>query len=867
MPYMVGNISIRHQVTEEHPHPYKLSWFKKGNEVRVSQRCLVNFSIGKKYSDEVWCDVVPMDACHMLLGRPWQFDRKTMHDGYKNTYSFKKDGETIILGPSDIRKESKNQLLSQAEFLAEAQDATNVYALVVVESNECRFDVPHEVKAILDDFADVVPDELPPGLPSMRGIQHCIDFVPGAVIPHKAAYRMNPKEHEELQRQVRELLEKGSIRESMSPCAVPGSEVIHQHKKCHFLTDEVLFLGYIVSKKGIRMDPTKVDAILSWPTPTNVHETRSFHGLASFYRRFIRNFSTLISPITECLKGSTFHWTREAHEAFELLKKKVTEAPVLILPDFDDVFEVHCDASGVGIGGVLSQNGKPVAFFSEKLNEARRKYSTYDKEFYAIIRSLEYWHHYLVSKDFILYSDHEALKYINGQHKLKPRHAKWVELMQSYSFSIKHKAGTLNKVADALSRRQALLSVMQVQTVGFEIFKELYVDDSDFAGIWEKCQRQHFQPFVIQDGFLFKSNRLCIPSCSLRELIMKEGHAGGLAGHFGVTKTVSWLSEQFYWPRMERDIARFIKKCRVCRMAKTRSTNAGLYQPLPVPVAPWIDVSLDFVLGLPRTQRNKDSIMVVVDRFSKMAHFIPCNKTYDASKVACLFLQEIVRLHGLPKTITSDRDVKFVGHFWRTLWRKMGTQLQFSSSHHPQTDGQTEVVNRSLGNLLRSLVGENPRQWDLVLSQAEFAYNRSHNRTTGKTPFEVLNKSSKCTHKYEPESKNTEKYKERVDSHRKRVVFKEGDLVWIRLGKERFPVGRFGKLQPRADGPFRVLKRINDNAYKIDLPGTYNVSATFNVADLSPYVTDSEDDEDEENHDVEQDSRANLFQAGEYGAQ
>ncbi|GJX44920.1 RNA-directed DNA polymerase, partial [Tanacetum coccineum] len=394
---------------------------------------------------------------------------------------------------------------------------------------------------------------------------------------------------------------------------------------------------------------------------------------------------------------------------------------------------------------------KTSSFFNEKLNEARQKYSTYDKEFYAIIRSLEYWHHYLVSKDFILYSDHEALKYINGQHKLKRRYAKWVELMQSYSFSIKHKAGTLNKVAGALSRRQALLSVMQVQAVGFEIFKELYVDDSDFVGIWEKCQRQPSQPFVIQDGFLFKSNRLCIPSCSLRELIMKEGHAGGLAGHFGVTKTISCLSEQFYWPRMECDIARFIKKRRVCKMAKTRSINAGLYQPLPVPVAPWIDVSLDFVLGLLRTQRNKDSIMVVVDRFSKMAHFISCNKTYDASKVGCLFLQEIARLHGLPKTITSDRDVKFVG-------RRLGL-----------------------------------------------------------------------------------------------------DSTW----EGAF---RFGKLQPRVDGPFRVLKRINDNAYKINQPGTYNVSATFNVADLSMYVTYSEDDEDEENHDVEHDSRANLFQAGEYGA-
>ncbi|GJX86205.1 RNA-directed DNA polymerase [Tanacetum coccineum] len=510
-------------------------------------------------------------------------------------------------------------------------------------------------------------------------------------------------------------------------------------KKCHFLTDKVVFLGYIVFKDGIQMDPAKVDAIISWPTPTNIHETHSFHGLASFYRRFIRNFSTIMAPITECLKGSMFYWTREADEAFELLKRKVIEAPVLTLPGFGEVFEVHCDASGVGIEGVLSQKGRPVAFFSEKLNETRRKYSTYDKEFYAIIRSLEYWHHYLISKEFILYFDHEALKYINGQHKLKPRHAKWVEFMQSYTFSIKYKAGILNKVADALSRRHTLLSTMQVQTIGYETFKELYVNDSDFAGIWQKSQDKPYPPFTIQDGFLFKGNRLCIPNCSLRESIIEEGYTGGLVGHFGVTKTMAWLNDHFYRPRMERNISRFVERCRVCKLAKTRSINAGLYQPLPVPVASWVDVSLDFVLGLPCTQRNKDSIMVVVDKFSKMAHFVPCNKTFDASKVACSFLQEIVRLHGVPKTITSDRDVKFMGHFWRTLWRKLGTKLQFSSSHHPQINGQTEVVNRRLGNLLRSLVGETPRQWNLVLPQAEFAYNRSQNRTTGKTPFEVVN--------------------------------------------------------------------------------------------------------------------------------
>jgi Integrase core domain len=161
---------------------------------------------------------------------------------------------------------------------------------------------------------------------------------------------------------------------------------------------------------------------------------------------------------------------------------------------------------------------------------------------------------------------------------------------------------------------------------------------------------------------------------------------------------------------MMKDVNHYILRCRTCHLAKTKSQNSGLYTPLPVPNAQWEDVSMDFVMGLPRTQRSKDSIMVVVDRFSKMAHFVPCTKTMDATNIADLYFKEIVKLHGIPNTITSDRDPKFVGHFWRTLWRKMGTKLQFSSAYHPQTDGQTEIVNRSLGNLLRSLVGDNIRQ-------------------------------------------------------------------------------------------------------------------------------------------------------------
>lgn len=191
--------------------------------------------------------------------------------------------------------------------------------------------------------------------------------------------------------------------------------------------------------------------------------------------------------------------------------------------------------------------------------------------------------------------------------------------------------------------------------------------------------------------------------------------------HFLRDKTLALISEKFYWPKLQKDVVKYVQRCRTCHIAKSRSQNTGLYTPLPQPQAPWEDVSMDFVVGLPKTRSGHDSILVVVDRFSKMAHFIPCKKTMDASHIADIYFKEVVRLHGIPSTITSDRDTKFVGHFWRTLWRKLGTKLQYNTAHHPQTDGQTEVVNRSLGNLLRSLVGSNKGSWCETLPQAEFA--------------------------------------------------------------------------------------------------------------------------------------------------
>lgn len=270
---------------------------------------------------------------------------------------------------------------------------------------------------------------------------------------------------------------------------------------------------------------------------------------------------------------------------------------------------------------------------------------------------------------------------------------------------------------------------------------------------------------------------------------------------------------------------------------------------------------MDFVLGLPCTQRGNDSIFVVVDRFSKMAHFVPCKKSTDAVQVAHLFFREIYRLHGLPLTIVSDRDSRFIGHFWRSLWKLFKTSLNMSSAYHPQTDGQTEVTNRSLGNMLRCLVGDNLRSWDTVLYQAEFAHNHAHNRSLGYSPFQVvygvvprgplslttipqsgefhgravelIDALSVIHTRAQDNLQGTAiKYKRAADKHRCEVHFQVGDRVWAVLTKERFPVGQYNKLKPRKLGPVEIVEKINANAYRLALPPHVHTADVFNVKHL-----------------------------------
>jgi hypothetical protein len=277
-----------------------------------------------------------------------------------------------------------------------------------------------------------------------------------------------------------------------------------------------------VTPQGIQVDQAKVEAIHSWLVPTTVTQVRSFLGLAGFYRRFVKDFSTIAASLHELTKkGTTFTWAIAQQDAFSVLKDKLTHAPLLQLLDFNKTFEVECDASGIGLGGVLLQDGKHVAYFSEKLSGPSLNYSIYDKELLALIRTLETWQHYLWPKEFVIHSDHESLKHIRSQAKLNRRHAKWVEFIESFPYVIKHKKGKENVIANALSRRYTMLSQLDCKIFGLQTIKAQYAHDDDFKDVLLNCKEgKTWNKFVLTDGFVFRANMLCIPASSMRLLLL-----------------------------------------------------------------------------------------------------------------------------------------------------------------------------------------------------------------------------------------------------------------------------------------------------------------------------------------------------------
>ncbi|RVW92515.1 Transposon Tf2-8 polyprotein [Vitis vinifera] len=353
-----------------------------------------------------------------------------------------------------------------------------------------------------------------------------------------------------------------------------------------------------------------------------------------------------------------------------MIKQALTTTPTLAMPNFNEPFTIETDASGDGIGAVLTQQGRPIAYMSRALGVTKRSWSIYAKEMLAIVEAIRTWRPYILGRKFFIRTDQRSLKYFLEQRVTTSEQQKWVAKLLGYDYEIIYRPGKENSAADALSRRpnSPLLNPIFISQVSLW-------DDIRMAAATDLYMKKIFQQAAHDP----------------------TGHY--VAGHSGVLRTFKRLAQQFYWPSMYKNIQDYIQQCATCQKTKSETlAPAGLLQPLPIPCLVWDDISLDFIDGLPSSQ-GKDSIMVVVDRLSKYAHFIALSHLFSAKMIAEKFVENIIKLHGC-QSPSLVIETHFVSKFGRSFYMS-GTQLKLSSAYHPQTDGQTEVVNRCLEQYLR----------------------------------------------------------------------------------------------------------------------------------------------------------------------
>ena len=515
---------------------------------------------------------------------------------------------------------------------------------------------------------------------------------------------------------------------------------------------------------------------------------------------------------------------------------------MLTQPTCGKEYVIYSDASLNGLGCVLMQEGKVVAYASRQLKPHEKNYPTHDLELAAIVFALKIWRHYLYGEKCFIYTDHKSLKYFPSQRELNLRQRRWMKLIKDYDCVMDYHPGKASVVADTLSRKtvqtlRALNANLSLSDDGAFVAEllarpnllnrvlEAQKKDEKISSIIDQIGDGKETEFTVnENGGLYYKDRVCVPDDDeLRKLILEEAHSGSFAIHPGSTKMYHDLKMSFWWSGMKRDVSEFVTKCLVCQVP------SGLLQPIRILEWKWDRITMDFVVGLPLTGRKHGSVWVVVDRLTKSTHFLPVRTDYSLDKLAELYIKEIVRLHGIPISIISDRDPRFTSRFWGKLQEAMGTRLNFSTAFHPQTDGQSERVIQILEDMLRSCAIDYEGSWDRHIPLVEFVYNNSFQSSIGMAPYEALY-GRKCRTPLcwtelserkvigpdlirETEEKvkmireklkmATDRQKAYTDMKRKYIRYEVGEKVFLKVSpwKKVMRFGKKGKLSPRFIGP------------------------------------------------------------------
>ena len=546
-------------------------------------------------------------------------------------------------------------------------------------------------------------------------------------------------------------------------------------RKCRFCRTEVLYLGHIVGKDGIKPNPAKIAVVQKYPVPRDCSEIRSFVAFVSYYRRFIKNFASVAAPLNYLLKkGVKFTWTDECQRAFECLRDALVKAPILSYPNFNERFVLYTDASNTGIGAVLAQNingiEQTIAYASRSLKAYEKKYATIEKECLAIVWGIKYFRPYLYGRSFDVITDHNPLKWLDNARDPHSRLSRWSLSLQSYSFVIKHRPGKSHGNADALSRIPDSSERLVVPVVSAVDSPGLQLDEvrtkqrqdpalEDLINYFERGEipdnsvsarrlMATADDYVFEEGVLYHlakgrarsreaiRKQLVIPR-SLKDEVMLAMHEEVTSGHLGFEKTYHKIQQRYFWTGMYSEIGKWCASCVDCATKKTpRNLPKAPLQPIPVE-GPFDRVAVDVLGPFPTSDQGNKYVIVFSDYFTKWPEAFAV-KNADAATTAKLFVEEILCRHSAPRKLLSDRGKNFLSKVVKDVCQLVNTSKVNTTSYHPECDGLVERFNHSLTTIISMYVSEHQSDWDHFIPYALFAYRTSIQASINETPFYLL---------------------------------------------------------------------------------------------------------------------------------